>query len=163
MTNCTKHFTKGHIKVFKNFPELEYTASLRVIKVRQTFLVILECLWKTIYLKYLYPQIIKCSNHKDIFSKQHLDVSGPWSLSKWLCCETRDFSMKSQYLETKSNTEKWNSYFHFTLCLSPCVPLEDIIIKHPFGFIFKKWKAICFNFLLQMCFRRAINYKAIDL
>jgi len=40
----TNYFSKIHIKVFKNFPELEHTASLRVINVRQTLLVILECL-----------------------------------------------------------------------------------------------------------------------
>jgi len=72
--------------------------------------------------------------------------------------------MKSQYLKTKSNTENWNSYFYFTLSLCSCVPPEDNI-KYSFGFIFFffKWKAICFNSLLQMGFRRAIDYRAISL
>lgn len=39
MTNCTKHFTKVHIKVFKNFPELEYIAFLKAIKLRQTLVI----------------------------------------------------------------------------------------------------------------------------
>lgn len=58
----------------KSLKTLEYIASLKVIKLRQTLLVILKWLWKTIYLKYLHP-------HKDIFSKQYFDVLGPWSLS----------------------------------------------------------------------------------
>ncbi len=35
MSNCTKNFTKVHIKVFKNFPKIEYIAFLNVFKVHE--------------------------------------------------------------------------------------------------------------------------------